>query len=435
MLARLQPDLSQPPAGRAGQGGDAQPQNVFYLPRLKQSLPPGSLSRTDESTLDLLARIFETVFLDESIPKETRELMQFLQVPVLKAALRDQNFFFEDAHPARRMIDLLSRMGWEQRNGAGDAMFQAMRRSVGLVGREHADHGFAQAVAELEQSIAAQDSAAEAAIAEPIAQALKQEKRASAARAAGDAVALRVGGGEVVAVVGAFLQNKWTEVLTLAYSVEDDKPGAVGNATRVMDDLIWSVKPKATQEQRKVLIGRLPGLLAALNKWLDVIKWQDAERLQFFASLAQCHASIVRAPLEVSPARQLELAVEAAQQDALRRIAQETAAAQAAQAPRDPAAVEVDALERGMWLAFTQPDGGVRKLKLAWVSPLRSLFIFSGAARQDAFSMPADKLADAFRAGTASVVALEGVVGRVLTQAMQQAGANDPVLAECAAAG
>jgi hypothetical protein len=314
-------------------------------------------------------------------------------------------------------------------------MLQAMRRSVGRVENEHADQAFAQAVAELEESIAAEESAAEAAIAEPVSQALKQEKRVTAARAAGDAVTLRVGGGEVVAVVGAFLQNKWTEVLTLAYSIEEGKPGAVENATRVMDDLVWSVKPKATQEQRKVLIKRLPGLLAALNKWLDVIQWQDAERLQFFASLAQCHASIVRAPIEASPARQLELAVEAAQQDALRRIAQETAAAQAAQAPPEPGAAEVDGLERGMWLAFTQPDGSVRKLKLAWVSPLRSLFIFSGVARQDAFSMAADKLAEAFRAGSATVVALEGVVGRVLTQAMQQAGANDPAPGARAAAG
>jgi hypothetical protein len=64
------------------------------------------------------------------------------------------------------------------------------------------------------------------------------------------------------------------------------------------DDLIWSVKPKATQEQRKALIGKLPRLLSTLNKWLDAIKWQDADRLQFFARLAECHASIVRAPAD-----------------------------------------------------------------------------------------------------------------------------------------
>jgi hypothetical protein len=421
MLARLVPAGALP----AGEGGGAQGQNVFYLPRLKQHLPAGSLSRSDERTLDLLSRIFETVLLDDSIPPETRELIQFLQVPVLKAALRDNNFFFEEAHPARRMLDLLSRMGWERPGGHDDPMFQAMRRSIDHVGRAPEQvEAFEQAVAELESSLSARERAAEVAIAEPIAQALRQEKQDVARRSAREAVRVRVGDGEVVAVVSTFLENKWTTVLTFAYTIEDDKPGAVANATRTMDDLIWSVKPKATQEQRRALIARLPGLLTTLNKWLDAIKWQDGERLQFFARLAEIHASIVRAPIEASPERQLELAVEAAQRDALRRVAQESAAAEE-EAPKDEAALTVDGLERGMWLAFTQTDGSGRKLKLAWVSPLRSLFIFSAGAGRDAFSMPAEKLTEAMRAGSARVVAMEGVVGRVLTEAMEEA-VNDP---------
>jgi hypothetical protein len=201
-----------------------------------------------------------------------------------------------------------------------------------------------------------------------------------------------------------------------------------------MDDLIWSVKPKATQEQRRALIARLPGLLTTLNKWLDAIKWQDAERLQFFARLAECHAAIVRAPIDASPERQFELAVEAAQQDALRRVAQENAAAAAQeQAPKDDAELALDSLERGMWLEFAQADGGKRKLKLAWVSPLRSLFIFSAGTRGAAFSMPVEKLAEALRNGKATVVALEGVVGRVLSEALREGATNDPEIAVQAA--
>jgi hypothetical protein len=260
---------------------------------------------------------------------------------------------------------------------------------------------------------------------------VRQEKQALATRQARQAIAIRLGSGDVVAVVSAFLERRWSTVLTLAYSVEDDRPGAVDNATRTMDDLIWSVKPKATQEQRKALIARLPSLLAALNKWLDAIKWQDAERLQFFAQLAQCHAAIARAPIEASPERQLELAVQAAQQDALRRVALEDRATGQEPAARDEAELALDALERGTWLEFHQPDGAARHLKLAWVSPLRTLFIFSAGARRDAFSMPAEKLAAALRAGTASVAAAEGVVGRVLSQALQDA-VNDAGVAAVA---
>jgi hypothetical protein len=423
LLARIEPVLAQEPQAAAS---GTQAPNVFYLPRLKQSLPQGSLPRGDERTLDLLSRVFETVLLDDSIPPRTRELLQLLQVPVLKAALLDKNFFFEEAHPARRLVDLMSRVGWEQRQNANDPLFQAMQRSVARAGEAKPD-AFASAVAELEAGIAADESAQEAALAAPVATAIKQEKHEVAARHARDAVALRVQAGDVVDVVSGFLEQRWTTVLTFAHTIEDARPGAVGNATRVMDDLIWSVKPKATPEQRKALIARLPRLLATLNKWLDAIKWQDAERLQFFARLAEYHAAIVRAPVEMSPERQLELAVEAAQQDALRRVEMENAAAEQA-AARAAEVSAVDGLERGMWLEFRAGEGD-RKVKLAWVSPLRTLFIFSGAGRREAFSLPADKLAAALNDGSARVLAIDGVVGQVLSDAMAQGAVNDASIA------
>jgi len=459
LLARIEPALAPSHAGApTGTHHAAPPHKVFYLPRLRQSLPRGSLSHGDERTLDLLSQVFETVLLDDSIPPRARELLQLLQVPVLKAALRDKAFFYEEAHPARRLVDLLSRMGWEQHKDADDPMFQAMQRSVARAGeygagrdgvvREGAgDEGsFAAAVADLEASIAARDSAEESAqaqvLAAPVASALKQEKMAVATRAARDAVALRLQAGDLAGklagnqagnagegpaentagVIGGFLEQRWTTVLTFAHTIEDDKPGAVRNATRAMDDLIWSVKPKATQEQRKMLIARLPRLLATLNKWLDAIRWQDAGRLQFFAHLAECHASIVRAPIELSPERQLELAVEAAQQDALRRVELENAAAQQhaeQEVARRHALSPLDGLERGMWMEF-RGEEGARKVKLAWVSPLRTLFIFARAGRGEAFSLAADKLAAALHDGRARVLAIDGVVGQVLADAMRQ---------------
>jgi hypothetical protein len=437
LLARMEPGLiaqaqsqaqSQAPAQALAQNPGAPPHNVFYLPRFAQSLPKGSLSRGDESTLGLLSRVFETVLLDDSIPAPTRELLQVLQVPVLKAALLDKNFFFEEAHPARRLVDLVSRMGWEQRKDPEDPLFQVMQRSVEKVGGagDARPDAFAAAVAELEAGIAAEEDAQQQAIAGPVASALKQEKLQVATRAARDAVLLRLQAGDVEQVVSGFLEQRWTTVMTFAYSIEQDKPGAVGNATRAMDELIWSVKPKPTQEQRKALIGKLPRLLSTLNKWLDAIKWQDAERLQFFARLAECHASIVRAPIELSPERQLELAVEAAQRDALRRVELEQAAAEQ-EAARQQTISPVDGLERGMVFEFRTAEGA-RKVKLSWVSPLRTLFIFSGAGRREAFSLSAEKLAEALHAGSARVLAIDGVVGQVLSEAMQAGAVNDATM-------
>lgn len=433
MLKTLQARMPEQFAASPSRPGAAHGGEVFYLPRLKASIPKGSLSRGDESTIDLLSKIFDTVFIDPNIPKEMRELIQFLQIPVLKAALADKNFFFEEAHPARRMINLLSSMGLDQRS-TDDPLFQAMQRSVDRVGDAAADTAglFSAAVAELEDSIKADEQFEVKAIAEPIQAALKQEKVVAATRSAKSAVAARVSSGEVVAVLETFLENKWTSVLTVAYSVEEEKPGAVGSATRTMDDLIWSVKPKITRDERKSLIAKLPGLLATLNRWLDIIKWQEAERLQFFAELAECHASIVRAPLDITPERQLEIAVEVAQQDALRRLEKDKAAQAAVEATPDDAEATVDTLERGAWLAFTQSDGSVRRAKLAWVSPLKTLYIFSLGGRKESFSLSAEKLAAGVRQSKVSIVQVEGVVERALSQAMDAGAVNDSAITAAA---
>jgi len=414
-----------PGTASAGHGGaNSVPHGAFYLPRLRASLPPGALSRGDATTLDLLARVFEGVLQDDGVAPETRELLAFLQVPVLKAALRDRSFFYEEAHPARRLLDLLSQTGWEQPADQDDPVYRAMRRSVERV-RDAEQPEFEAAVAELEAGLAAREAAEQAAIAGPIANATRQEKRVAAERSAQRAVALRLAGEQLVPAVAGFLEQRWSAALALAYTIEDSRPGAIENATRTMEDLIWSVKPKATQEQRKALIAHLPALLASLNKWLDATRWQDAERLQFFAELAECHASIVRAPIELAPERQLELAVEAAQQDALRRVAQEQAQAEdEAHASQGPEADTLAGLERGMRLELAEGDR-VRKVRLAWVSPLRTLYIFSGAGRQEAFSLPAGRLADLLRAGAIRVVLAEGVVGRILGAAVGNAAVND----------
>jgi hypothetical protein len=430
MLANLMSGFAQGPMPA---GGGAMPApgfaaggsmgNVFLLPQIKEQAPAGSLTRADEGTIDLLSAVFDTVFRDSSISPEIRDLIRFLQIPVLKAALVDKNFFFQEAHPARRMIDLLSRMGWEQHKDPDDPLYKAMQRSVEKVSQDHEEEltVFTEAVNELEASIKAEEAAAAAAMAEPIAKALKQEKMSVAAKSAKDAVALRIGTGEVVAIVEAFLENKWVSVLTIAYSVEAEKPGAVNNATQTMDDLIWSVRPKITQDDRKKLISKLPTLLSTLNKWLDVVKWQDADRLQFFAELAECHASIVRAPIEMSPERQVEIAMEVAKKDAERRMQLQVVAeveAESAPPPDDDASIEVDSLSRGMWLEFDQDDGSKRKVKLAWISPLKTLYIFSTTGRQEAFSITGEAMAQQFRNGTVRLIRTEGVVAAALSMAM-----------------
>ncbi len=420
-------------------------QDMMRLSQMREQMPElTSNNSVEKTTLDLLSKIFDTVFHNPSIPGQIKELIGVLQIPVLKAALMDKEFFFQEAHPARRMIDLLTQqsVAWDQSKGQADPLFQAMQHNVSRVQNEF-DHKmglFDEVVSDLENFVAKEEEASTKALQEPIKRALQKEKFKQANIAANNEVALRVGTGEVVAFVESFLENRWTKVLTLAYSVQEDKPHAVTDAIKTMDDLIWSVKPKITLPQRQELLNRLPAILARLNKWLSLIKWEDADRALFFADLAECHASIVRAPLELSPEKQLEIAVEAAQLAAERRLekrnqaeaqeAQELQKLHAEDVSADNAAEVVANLERGIWLQFTKKSGDTHKARLAWVSPMRSLYIFTASQKEKSFSLSAQELEQTFREQRAQILVLDKLVDRALSEALEEVAQQENELAD-----
>jgi hypothetical protein len=408
------------------------------LAGIKAQAPQGTMNRVDESTIDLLTKIFDVVFRDQNIPAEIKGLISFLQVPVLKAALVDKEFFFKEEHPARRLIELLTKtsVGWDQSKGQDDPLYQTIKRNVNRVQMDFDQQAtiFSDVVADLENFLQQEETKSAETLSEPIAQALKQEKLIQATKTAKSEVAMRIGTGEVVAFVETFLENKWVPVLTLAYSIQEEKPRAVENALKTMDDLIWSVKPKITMEERKELIAKLPSMLSILNKWLNLVKLDDAERLQFFAELAECHASIVRAPLEMSPQRRLEIAMEVAKEAAERRLQKLTEQEAAPEPVVDDFTNHVDNLERGMWLEFVQNDAPSKKVKLSWISPLRSLFIFTTSDKVESFSLSAEDLATTLREERAHVIQLGGLIDRAINEALEDAGANDPEIHEQSAA-
>ncbi|MDO8651442.1 MAG: DUF1631 family protein [Undibacterium sp.] len=401
-------------------------QDVMRLSQIREQMPELVSTGVEKNTLDLLSKIFDSVLLNQDIPRQIKDLISLLQVPVLKAALMDKEFFFQEAHPARRLIDLLSKysVSVDQAQGVNDPLFQAMKENVSRVQWEFDQRVdlFDAVVSDLENFVAKEEAAKEEALQQPIKQALQKEKFTQAKFAAKNEVALRIGTGEVLAFVETFLENRWIKVLTLAYSVKEEKPQAVADAIKTMDDLIWSVKPKITLEQRQEMVSRLPAILTRLNKWLSLIKWEDADQLQFFAELAECHASIVRAPIDLSPERQLEMAVEVAQQATERRLAK-----RALEATGLPAVAESDDfvdvvanLERGIWLQFTKKDNTTHNVRLAWVSPMRSLYIFTSSQKEKSFSVSTVELEQSFREHRAQILVLDKVVDRALMAALEE---------------
>jgi hypothetical protein len=391
------------------------------LRQLMQQTVSESLTQVDQSTIELLARVFDFVFNDASIPGEIKTLIAQLQIPTLKVALLDKDFFFKESHPARVLIDALAKSSVVFNTGSHseDPLYHMIEGIVDRVQQEFDEQIdlFSDVVADLEAFLKEEEERTQEAISRPVADALKQEKMRVAKDFAEHDVSIRVDTGEVAGFLEAFLLEHWVRILTIAHSVKEKKPHALENALKTMDDLVWSLKPKNSAEERKLLITKLPSMLSLLNAWLNAIKWDEPERVVFFSKLAERHAAIARAPLEFSPRRQLEIAVNIAQRASERRLdrhAQDHIVETA-----DEWTAQVEILERGTWLDFAAGNDPVGRYKLAWVSPKRTRYIFTNRQGQDAFSLSGDELTAKLREGIAAQIIADSVVDRALVEALR----------------
>lgn len=70
-----------------------------------------AVHQVSEKTIDFIKLIFDAIIDEESITDEIKTLLLSLQIPVIKAAMLDADFFVDDRHPARQLLDKIAEAG------------------------------------------------------------------------------------------------------------------------------------------------------------------------------------------------------------------------------------------------------------------------------------------------------------------------------------
>jgi hypothetical protein len=419
------------------------PQGMHNVLRDLQDSPLGAKANQLEAmTIELVAMLFDFVFETKDLPDSMKVLIGRLQIPVLKAAMLDGAFFSKKAHPSRLFVNALARagIGWSPTMGTDDPLYKKVESLVHRVLDEFTDDIFLfdELRKDLENFLVAEEKNAEANI-QTSADEIDQRDRQEIARVVSRAeIEKRLEAHTVPNFLGAFLREKWIGTLVHMQLQGGEESEAWGSALATLDDLVWSVQPKRTTEERRKLVATLPNLLKRLHGGLQNIGWGSHEREQFMANLVEAHAAAVKPSLaaEASPTTAMAEAAAVAAEEAHAKGDVETAAkARAlaeAMAPAPPApppepTVEVvqdhfaelaATLERGMWIEFEGDDGQLAFAKLAWVSPLRGTYLFTNRQGQKAVSLTADELADRFRNDRARLVEAEPLVDRAFVSMM-----------------
>ncbi|MBL8483168.1 MAG: DUF1631 domain-containing protein [Rhodocyclaceae bacterium] len=443
-LSALQRAVQQMPntfaAAPAGLSAADLPGLNNVLHNLRDSQTGQQLPPLDAITVDIIAMLFDFIFDDEQIADPIKALVGRLQIPVLKAAMLDRSFFSSRHHPVRRLLEGISRaaIAAGRHIGHHDALYVQLNFMISRIQDEFENDLaiFDSVLAELDTFLANQ-AEHEAEVAERSARIVEHmERKELAVAAAGRAMAAKAAPG-VPEAVRQFLLTWWTRRMQAAWEEGGEEGEAWKAALTTATDLVWSVMPKANSEERKQLVQLLPGLLRRLNQSIDEQEVPAPEKRAFLDALVLLHSSVVR-PAAATAAAAAEFAAP-------------VAAAPAVAAPALPALTEpaisvsrtgdgeievesisaelplgfempmtrIDRLVRGDWVEFTNSEGARTRGRLSWISPRRSLFLFTNPQSPRALSITPDALALQFQRGEAQMLDDAPMFERAVRKALE----------------
>lgn len=399
--------------------------------------------KVDKLTIEIVSMLFERINADAQVPEPIRTLLLRLQLPFLKIALNDPEAFIAQRGPARELIDrvAMTSVGWTAQGEESQRYLQAVEKTVQMVvaGVNEGPELFKRALDEFEAYLESENTRDD----NPVARA----RRALAAaetreintinatiqvRRAFDDVGIE-------SYLREFLLGPWVRVLVVAAERDGEDAPLVERLRQLVPDLVWSVQPKLERPERQRLLQMIPALLAGLRSGLELIEHPAEEVSAFFGRLMTSHAQAVKAfeiaktgradvvdtvalqrrllsvsltqtqgdergggsPIVV-PAEALRQAVSRGglDLDVVAPISQQpTMKNEVAGSTQGFATYsDLNLLKVGAWYELDYRDR-LEKVQLRWVSPRKTVWLFTASGKTSGFSFGPDVLTGYLKLG------------------------------------
>ena len=416
--------------------------HVNILHGIKASPVIQNLGKAGDMTIDIVAMLFDYILDDPNIPDGMRALIGRLQIPVLKVALLDREFFTRKSHPARQLLNRLAAtaVGWDAQQGNDDPLYRKVESIVQAILDKFEDDTslFGTLLEDLDAFLHKEEERAEVR-AERSAKVMEGQERLEVAKSTTlEEIEPRVSDAVSLDFVREFVTTHWKNLLFITCARQGKDSDAWKQAVATMDDLIWSVKPKHTVAERKRLVAMQPVLLSNLRTGMERLSIPATERDDFIARLVHAHGRTAVNKSEQDEAAEIaENTPEAVQPTEAAtpeqpRENQTRAHRAAAGKPQTAGATPVNdeytervrMLKSGTWLEINGRDGKAVRAKLSWVSPITGTYLFTDRQGLKAGNYTLDELAQLLRTARARVLnstpLMDRAVGTVLKQYQQQ---------------
>jgi hypothetical protein len=381
----------------------------------------------ERGTVDAMVEVFDFVFSDQAVPMQMKYVLGRLQIPVLKAAMLDREFFLSTDQPARRLVDTLAlaSIACAPEKGEEDPLYLRIENTIKRVLTEFEDDVtlFGELLQEVTEYLFETEQQVQGFIAPVVEQERAGESFELALLQADKVVLARIDASPpelpLVSFLTPFLKNQWSEVMARAWLKVDVSPVQWEVALNTMEGLIWSTQPKTKARERRQLVAVLPDLVRNLNAGLDAIEWTGKARATFTRRLIATHTLAIRMTRPVQSAK----ATASRQDDADNHSAK--APEQRLVGMLAGSADEFDALAqtftRGMWFDFKVNETTCRRCRLSWVSPMRTRLLFTDRDGLEPLVRSENEVAELLRYGRLTAIDQKPIVSRALERILSDA--------------
>ncbi len=220
------------------------PKIVTEILALKNPSEPQALEQLNEDVINLVALFFDKVLEDENLPIAIQSLICRLQIPILKVALHDKSFLSDEGHPARNLINTITKAGLsfdESKPIERDPMFKAISDGVQKVNQQYtADNTiFTEVTDLLIEAMRAEQSKSDT-VESRTQQTESGKARLKAARSfAQTTIYEKIKEARLPIAVSDFLTNHWLQVMIITYVRSGKDCSEWIENEQLVSDLIW----------------------------------------------------------------------------------------------------------------------------------------------------------------------------------------------------
>ena len=266
-------------------------------------------TKSEKAVIEMVALMFQAILAEERIPPAIRVWFARLQMPVLRVALSDPDFFGSINHPARQLIDRMGScvMGFDASGISGSAMEAEIKRIVQVI-EQYPETGkrVFQIVYDEFQKFLAKFLTGKEQTQKVVSVAQQVEQKETLAIQYTIELRNMLKDIPVRDEIRTFLFKVWAEVLAVSAVRKGPKDTETVALKKAAADLVWSASAKPNRNDRARVIQDLPQLLQRLRAGMSLLGMPPADQDAHIKIVSDTMADAFMSKTQAIPQAQID---------------------------------------------------------------------------------------------------------------------------------